>query len=218
MKKNLIIVLMALLAIPSASLWAEESNTVTQAAPTRQNIVKERLAKQRQNYLENLGEARRIAEEYRTTTNPEARIELRQEARNGFMVRLTNAAQKLSNMQERVEARILIAEERGYDVDTAKTKLEDSQKYLSLVLDEQENLKELLTNDDEEDNLTKEEAKAIFEIIKENFGLSRKSLIEAIQSLKQTALGEDETKEVKNETKSDFKEVEDETTSDEDAE
>jgi hypothetical protein len=205
MKKSIILVLMAVIAIPSASLFAEEGITATaiQEAPTRQNIVKERLAKQRQNYLENLQEARRIAEEYRTTTNPEDRRELRQEARNGFLVRLTNAAQKLSDMQSRVEERIITAEERGYNTDTAREKLEDSQKYLALVLDEQEKLKEIITNDQDEETVTKEEAKAIFETIKENFGLSRKALLEAIQSLKQTVL-EENNKEEKDE------EVEDE--------
>lgn len=185
MKKIIVIAMALCLAIPNAVVFAEET-TVPQAIPTRQNIIRERLERQRQNYLQNLEEARSVAKEYRQTTDPVERRELRDKARMGFMVRLTNAAQKMSEMQDKVEARLDLAEEKGFDVSAAREQLELSREHLGIVLEEQENLKEAFTNDDTEDDVTKEEAQTIFATIKENFGLARKALIASIQSLKET--------------------------------
>jgi hypothetical protein len=195
MKK--IIIILAVVLIPNIAVYAETA-TQTQPLPTRQNILRERIEKQRTSYMQNLQEAREIAEQYRTATTPEERNELRKKARQGFVIRLTNAVERLTLMQDQTEERINLAESKGFDVSSARTKLTESRNYLAITLEKKEELKTKLEN---EEAIEKEEVKEIFEIIKENFHLSRLSLIESIKILKTTVIdslqdSSDETEEV----------------------
>jgi|GEM_PF-1196495 len=207
MKKIIIILFIITLAVPSAIAFAEEEYQ-TQNAPTRQNILQGRIEKQKTNYIQNLQEAREIAAKYRETQNSTEKESFRQQARNGFMVRLTNAVQKLADMQVRVEKRITWADEQGFDTSEPKTLLEISRVHLSVVLDQQEKLQEILSATEEADSLTKEEAKTIFIDIKENFKEARKSLIASIKSLKEIMKGNDVEDENMNDDNGNNNEVE----------
>lgn len=199
MKK--IIIVLAVVLIPSFSVYAETA-TQTQPLPTRQNILRERIEKQRTNYMQNLQEARDVAEQYRNATTPEERNELRKKARHGFVVRLTNAVERLTLMQDQTEERIDLAESKGFDVSLARAKLTESRNYLAITLEKKEELKTKLEN---EETIEKDEVRAVFEIIKENFHLSRLSLIESIKILKTTVIdslqeNEPEEEEITEET------------------
>lgn len=199
MKK--IIIILAVVLMPSLSVYAETA-TQTQPLPTRQNILRERIEKQRTNYMQNLQEARDVAEQYRTAKTPEERGELRKKARQGFVVRLTNAVERLTLMQDQTEERIDLAESKGFDVSSARAKLTESRNYLAITLEKKEELKTKIEN---EETIQKEEVREVFEVIKENFNLSRLSLIESIKILKTTVIGSlqediDETKEITEET------------------
>lgn len=192
MKK--IIIILAVVLIPNFAVYAETA-TQTQPVPTRQNILRERIEKQRTNYMQNLQEARDVAEQYRTATTPEERNELRAKARQGFVLRLTNAVERLTLMQDQTEERIDLAESKGFDVSAARTKLTESRNYLAIALQKKEELKTKLEN---EESVEKEEVKEVFETIKENFNLSRLSLIESIKILKTIVI--DSLQESANET------------------
>lgn len=157
-----------------------------QQAPTRQNILRERMEKQRTNYMQNLQEAREIGEQYREAKSPEERAGLREKAREGFVLRLNNAVERLTLMQDQTEERINLAESRGFNVTEAEVKLTESRNYLSIAISNHQELKTLIENNPVEN---KEEAKELFETIKENFSLSRQSLIDSIQNLKQIVIG-----------------------------
>ncbi len=182
MKK--IIIILAVVLIPNLAVYAETA-TQTQPLPTRQNILRERIEKQRTSYMQNLQEARDVAEQYRTAKTPEERDELRKKAREGFVIRLTNAVERLTLMQDQTEERIDLAESKGFDVTLARTKLTESRNYLAIALQKKDELKTKLENDE---TVEKEEVKEIFETIKENFHLSRRSLIESIKILKTTVI------------------------------
>lgn len=181
MKKSIIILSLSL--FPIMGVFAQSE---TQQVPTRQNIIRERIEKQRTNYMQNLQEAREIGEQYREAKSPEERAELREQAREGFILRLTNAVERLTLMQDQTEERINLAESRGFNVTEAEAKLIESRNYLSIAVSTHQELKILIENNPLEN---KEEAKELFETIKENFSLSRQSLIDSIQSLKQSVIG-----------------------------
>jgi hypothetical protein len=181
MKKSIIILSLSL--FPIMGIFAQSE---TQQVPTRQNILRERIEKQRTNYMQNLQEAREIGEQYREAKSPEERAELREKAREGFVLRFTNAVERLTLMQEQTQERINLAESRGFDVAEAQSKLTESRNYLSITISTYQELKTLIENNPAEN---KEEAKKLFETIKENFSLSRQSLIDSIQNLKQSVIG-----------------------------
>lgn len=190
MKNITLFVLSLALLTPLSTALAQTSNTteVVQSAPSRQNILRERLEQQRLNYRQNLQEARAIAEQYRAAETEADRNTLRQQTRNGFLVRLTNVVDRMVQMQERVEARILAAQERGIDIEEATTYLQESQSATRQVLDHQEKLETILNNNTDPTNKEmREEAQAIFELIKTDFAAARKSLMLSITSL-QTAI------------------------------
>ena len=159
MKK--IIIILAVVLMPSLSVYAETA-TQAQPLPTRQNILRERIEKQRTNYMQNLQEARDIAEQYRTAKTPEERDELRKKARQGFVVRLNNAVERLTLMQNQTEERINLAESKGFDVSSARAKLTESRNYLAITLEKKEELKTKIEN---EETIQKEEAREVFEIV-----------------------------------------------------
>lgn len=177
--------LLIVATFPSSALFAQEQ---AQATPTRQNIIKERIEQQRTNYIQNLQEAKDIAKQYRESESESEKDSLRKEARNGFMVRLTNSVDQLANMQTRVENRIQASEKQGFDVSEASALLVQSQGELQFVLDGQETLETLLNSSELPSEQTKEEAKKVFELLKENFKNSRMHLIDSIQSLKETVI------------------------------
>ncbi len=181
MKKSIIILSLSLFPIMGVFAQSEP-----QQVPTRQNILRERIEKQRTNYMQNLQEAREIGEQYREAKSPEERAGLREQAREGFVLRLTNAVERLTLMQEQTQERINLAESRGFDVAEAQSKLTESRNYLLIAISTHQELKTLIENNPVEN---KEEAKELFETIKENFSLSRQSLIDSIQSLKQSVIG-----------------------------
>lgn len=204
MKKFTLLAFIFLLSLSGLTTHAEDNKEI-QSTPTRQNIIRERIEKQKQSYVQNLQEARDVAKQYREAKTPEQREGLRREARKGFMIRLSNAAEKLSEMQKRVETRIGEAEKNNVDTTEAKQYLTESQNYLSIVLDEQEKLKTAIVDSEDDITITKEEAKDVFDVIKTNFELSRKSLIKSIQSLKGSFI------ETKHEDSKDHEEDEKET-------
>lgn len=177
MKKNIIFICMALALFSGHTIQANEN--APKSIP-RQNILLERIEKQKENYVQSLQDARKIAEEYRSTTNPEQKENLRLKARQGFMVRLTNATQKLGELQNKVNDRILVAKEKGLNVEEAETKLTLSKEHLNLVIEEQEKLQTKLN----EDPISKNEIKESFNIIKDNLSKARTSLIESMQIIK----------------------------------
>ncbi len=177
MNKYICILAIILLA---PTLHAEEA----QPAPTRQNILLERIEKQKENYSQNLQEARAIAQEYRQANSPEQKELLRKESRNGFMVRLVNATKKLGELQDRIQERITLAKEKGLATEEAEEKLALSKKHLQLVIDEQAKLETILNKE----TVTKTEVKQSFDIIKENLGKARASLIESMQIIKKVVV------------------------------
>lgn len=185
--KNITIFMLAIaLLTPLSITFAQTPNTTeaVQSSPSRQNLLRERLEQQRLNYRQNLQEARAIAEKYRSAETEADRNTLRQQTRNGFLVRLTNVVDRMVQMQERVEARISAARTRGLDVSQAMLYLRESQTATQQVLDHQEKLETILNNNTDPANKEmREEAQAIFELIKTDFAAARKGLMLSITSL-----------------------------------
>lgn len=190
MKKNIIFICMLLALCSGHITYAEEEIPKT---PTRQNILLERIGKQKENYTQNLQEARKIAEEYREATSPEQKENLRMQARHGFMVRLTNATDKLGELQKKIDDRIVLAKEKGLSVEEAETKLKLSKDHLNLVIEEQKKLETKLNGE----TISKEEVKESFDLIKENLSKARAALIESMQILKKVVVDSIENKEGK---------------------
>ena len=201
MKKNILFLLLIVATFPTSTLFAEEQ---TQEAPTRQNILQERIEKQRTNYVQNLQEARDIAKQYRESNNEEEKDSLRAQARNGFTIRLNSAITQLTTMQTRVGARIETSQEQGFDTTQASELLVKSQTELEFVLNEKEKIETLLQSTEEIDEETKNEAKLIFETIKEHFKNSRTYLMESVSMLKDITIKKNQEAaqpEMSNETK-----------------
>lgn len=215
MKNLTIITLMVLVAFPFTGVQAEEREQererIVQPAPTKQNIIRERIEKQRTNYLQNLQEARDIAKKYRESENEDERNNLREEARNGFMVRLTGAIEQLANMQDRVENRLKAAKENGYDVEESTKLLIQSQEQLQTVLDLQEKMKVVLEESSEENSKEiKDQAKEIFDEMKTSFKDSRMSLLDSIKLLKNVVQNTDDVDDSGEEDKEEVIESENE--------
>lgn len=187
MKKIIILTLYIALLSPLSKALAQQApaqNDVVQSAPSRQNILRERIEQQRINYRQNLQEARDIAQQYRSAENEEDRNKLREQTRNGFLVRLTNVVDRMVQMQDRIETRIATAQEQGFDVTEATTNLEKSKEATRQVLDNQEKLQTILEgNSDPKNEDVRKEAQIVFEAIKTDFTTARTHLVLAIQNL-----------------------------------
>lgn len=189
MKKIIIFVLFTAFISPLSFAQAQSqtptSSETVQSAPTRQNILRERIEQQRTNYRQNLQEAREIAQQYRAAENEADRDALRSQTRNGFLVRLTNAVDRLVTIQDRIENRITTAETSGVDVSEAKSHLNLSREATQAILDNQETLRTILENNqDPKNEEVRTQAQTIFETIKENFKKARMSLVDAAQALR----------------------------------
>lgn len=186
MKKIIIITCALVIGLLPARYIVAETQTETQPAPTRQNILRERLEKQRQNYIQNLQEARAITEKYRTTTNLEDKQKLQTQTRQSFTLRLTNVVEKLEEIQSKISLRIITAQQQGINVDQAQEKLTLSQNHLTIVSLEQEKLQSLFLQNEKTD--LEETAQESFLIIKENLTISQNALLDSMQILKQQTI------------------------------
>lgn len=186
MKKIIIFTLCTVFLSPLSIAHAQApvESEVAQGVPSRQNILRERIEQQRTNYRQNLQEARDIAQQYRTAENEEDRDKLREQTRNGFLVRLTSIVDRMIQMQERIETRIATAQEQGLNVSEATQNLEQSKEATKRVLDNQEKLKMILENStDPKNQETRKEAQIVFEVIKTDFTTARTHLVMSIQNL-----------------------------------
>jgi hypothetical protein len=164
------------------------------------NIIRERIEKQRESYLQNLQEARRIAEERQRQGQAPAGqgVENTQEnsrTETGFLVRLTNAAEQLANMQDRTEIRIKYYQEKGFDITTAKAYLDRSEEALLQMLTHQETLRNLLQTANQEGEKSPEEinreARMVFEKIQSSFKDAQQYLRESLSVLRDTVLSKE---------------------------
>lgn len=227
MKKLVLIALFGLLVLPGTFAQAredhEQNENSIQPVPTRQNLIQQRIENQRKNYVLNLKEAREVAKEYRAADD-EAKKELREKTRAGFMVRLTNAVEKLSDMQDRVETRITSTKDQypDFDATSAEKYLSESRQELEYVLEAQDKIKTLLENTEESEKDTiKEEIRTIFDQLKTDFKDSRQALHESIRSLKEfsTSLRESHKEtEIEDETELEIESHDSEHDSDDDHE
>jgi hypothetical protein len=177
-------------ALAQTGTLESSQNTQSEELASK-NIIRERIQRQRENYLQNLQEARRVAEERQTRTqqmsdNSTTNTEL------GFLVRLTNAAEQLANMQNRAEIRIQYYQRQNINVETAQAYLDRSEESLLEMLSHQETLRKIVQNTDKEGGMSVEErnreARILFEQIQNNFKNAQQQLRDSLQTLRDSVL------------------------------
>jgi len=177
-------------ALAQTDTLESSQNTQSEELASK-NIIRERIQRQRENYLQNLQEARRVAEERQTRTqqmsgNSTTNTEL------GFLVRLTNAAEQLANMQNRAEIRIQYYQRQNINVETAQAYLDRSEESLLEMLSHQETLRKIVQNTDKEGGMSVEErnreARILFEQIQNNFKNAQQQLRDSLQTLRDSVL------------------------------
>jgi hypothetical protein len=180
--KKIILIILVIGFLPAFSVRAESEN---QSFPTRQNILRERIEKQKINYKQNLQEAHSLGEQYKATKNPEERKEIREKARASFALRLSNVIERLTLFQDQAEERINLAESQDVQVEASREKLAESREYLEVTKQKQNELQVLLEN---EETLDKEKVKQLLQEIKQNLHNTRISLMESMKLLKKALI------------------------------
>lgn len=199
MKKNIALVMMMSIMIPSLAFADRDENKgsdrIRVGVEVEDNINNRRIELQKKLFKQEIEDRRsdfeRIKEEYRELresddANKEEREMKKKEFRAKFAERFKFTIEKLSEFQERMKTRLETESKAGIDVSKSEVKLNESISFMASIESDISSLKTLLDSDytESEREVKKKEAKELVEKIKANIKASHAALKESLKELR----------------------------------